>query len=131
MLGIRETGIYGTRNLDEINAGLKQYAINAGIELELFQSNHEGQIIDEIHKACQRIDFIIINPGALTHYSIALYDALKAVSIPFIEVHLTNIYAREEFRSHSLLSPLAAGIIAGLGAEGYHMALQYAVHQLR
>jgi len=131
MLGIREVGIYGVKSLTEINAELEQIALEAGVELELFQSNHEGAIVDEIQKAYKRVDFIIINPGALTHYSIALCDALKAVDIPFIEVHLSNIYAREEFRRHSLLSPLAAGIIMGMGAWGYRLALESALNLLQ
>jgi 3-dehydroquinate dehydratase-2 len=131
MLGIREVGIYGLKSLNDINMDLEKKAEQAGAELELFQSNHEGKIIDEIQKAYNRVDFIIINPGALTHYSIALYDALKAVNIPFIEVHLSNIYAREEFRRHSLLSSIAAGIIMGLGAQGYSLAFESALKLLQ
>lgn len=131
MLGVREVSVYGTESLHEINRKLEETALQAEVELEFFQSNHEGEIIDEIQKAYERIDVIIINPGALTHYSVALYDALKAVNIPFIEVHMSNIYAREEFRRHSLLSPLAAGIILGFGAQGYEMALYAAVNLLQ
>lgn len=131
MLGIREVGVYGFKNLDDINMDLRKKAAEEEVELELFQSNHEGKIVDEVQKAYNRIDFIIINAGALTHYSVALYDALKAVNIPFIEVHLSNIYAREEFRRHSLLSPIAAGIIMGLGAQGYSLALDAAINLLR
>jgi 3-dehydroquinate dehydratase-2 len=131
MLGIREVGIYGSKSLDDISRELAETAAQAAAELEFFQSNHEGEIIDEIQRAHHRVDFIIINPGALTHYSISLYDALKSVNIPFIEVHLSNIYAREEFRRHSLLSPIAAGVIMGLGAEGYNLALQSALKLLR
>lgn len=130
MLGIREVGIYGFKSLHDINIELEKMALQAKMELELFQSNHEGEIIDEIQKAYKRVDFIIINPGALSHYSIALYDAFKAVNIPFIEVHLSNIYAREEFRRHSVLSPLAEGIIMGLGARGYRMAFECAINML-
>lgn len=130
MLGIREVGVYGFKSLADINIELEQMASRAEAELELFQSNHEGEIVDVIQKAYNRVDFIIINPGALTHYSVALYDALKAVNIPFIEVHLSNIYAREEFRRHSLLSPIAEGIIMGLGAQGYSLALEAAVKLL-
>jgi 3-dehydroquinate dehydratase II len=131
MLGIREKEFYGTQSLDEINTELSALAVKEGVELELFQSNHEGQLIDKIQQAWGKVDFIIINPGALGHYSIAVYDALKAVQIPVIEVHLSNIYARERFRHHSLISPLATGGIFGLGSLGYKLALQAAVACLK
>lgn len=130
MLGIRERNIYGQKDLNTINENLKQTARERGVELEFYQSNHEGDLIDEIQRAYHRVDFIIINPGAFTHYSIAIYDAFKAVKIPFIEVHISNIYAREEFRQHSLLSPLAVGGIFGLGANGYQLALDAAINIL-
>lgn len=130
MLGIREVDVYGARSLNDINLELKELSHKMGVKLEFFQSNHEGELVDEIQKAHRRVDFIIINPGAFTHYSIAIYDAFKAVNIPFIEVHLSNIYAREEFRRCSLLSPLAAGVIMGLGAYGYRLALEAAVNML-
>jgi 3-dehydroquinate dehydratase-2 len=124
LLGQREPGLYGEKSLDEINADLKKIAAEKQVEIDFFQSNHEGEIIDRIHQARGSVDAMIVNAGALTHYSIALLDALKAVSIPFVEVHLTNIYAREEFRHTSLLSPVARGGIFGLGAAGYSLALQ-------
>lgn len=131
MLGIREKEIYGSETLNSINEELKQIAVSKGMEIKFFQSNHEGELVDEIQQAYGKVDFIIINPGALTHYSIALLDALKAVNIPFIEVHLSNIYARESFRQHSLLSPVAAGGIFGLGSAGYRMALTVACELVR
>jgi len=124
LLGQREPGLYGELSLDEINTDLKKIAAEKQVEIDFFQSNHEGEIIDRIHKAKGSVDAMIVNAGALTHYSIALLDALKAVNIPFIEVHLTNIHAREEFRHSSLLSPVARGGIFGLGAAGYSLALQ-------
>lgn len=123
MLGIRETDTYGHRSIEDINRGLEQIASEKGMDLDFFQSNHEGAIVDRIHEAYGKVDLIIINAGALSHYSIAVYDALKAVNIPLIEVHLSNIYSREEFRHHSLISPLAVGGIFGLGALSYKMAL--------
>jgi 3-dehydroquinate dehydratase-2 len=131
MLGVREKEFYGLQSLDEINAGLSLLAANEGIELDFFQSNHEGELVDRIQQALGNVDVIIINPGALTHYSIALYDALKVVQIPVIEVHLSNIYAREEFRHRSLISPLARGGIFGLGSMGYKLALQAAFDILK
>lgn len=123
MLGTRETELYGTQTLDDIERELSLLAQQNGAYLEFFQSNHEGDLVDIIQGAADRFDAIIINAAALTHYSIALLDALKAVQIPFIEVHLTNIYAREDFRQKSLLSPVAKGGIFGLGSYGYSLAL--------
>jgi len=130
LLGIREPNLYGTQSLDEINNGLIKIASENGIELEFFQSNSEGAMIDRIHSAYGEASFIIINAGALTHSSIAVHDALKAVSIPVIEVHMTNIYAREEYRRQSFISPAAIGGIFGLGPDVYKMALQAAVNML-
>ena len=128
LLGMREPDIYGRETLDEIDARLKQAAADAGAELHNFQSNHEGALVDRIQAASEEgCDFIIINPGAYTHTSIALRDALAAVQIPFIEVHLSNVHAREAFRRHSYLSDLAVGSIAGLGSRGYDLALAYAL----
>jgi len=124
LLGQREPGLYGEISLDEINSDLKKLAVEKQVEIDFFQSNHEGELIDRIQQAKGNTDAFIINAGALTHYSIALLDALKAVNIPFVEVHLTNIYAREEYRHKSLLSPIARGGIFGLGAAGYSLALQ-------
>lgn len=123
LLGQRETSLYGEQSLDDINNALRQIAQQKQVEIDFFQSNHEGELVDRIQQAQGNIDAIIINAGALTHYSIALLDALKAVQIPFVEVHLTNIYAREDFRHRSLLSPVARGGIFGLGADSYKMAL--------
>lgn len=124
MLGKRETGLYGNDSLEDICRAMQKQAAEKQVEIDFFQSNHEGELIDRIQQAQDNIDAMIINAGALTHYSIALLDAIKAVNIPFIEVHMTNIYAREEFRHHSLLSPLARGGIFGLGPAGYSLALQ-------
>jgi 3-dehydroquinate dehydratase-2 len=129
MLGTREPGIYGEESLSSINEKLSRIAKREGAGLETFQSNHEGALIERIHGAKkQRISWIIVNPGGLTHTSVALRDALAAVAIPFLEVHLSNIYAREPFRRHSYFSDLAAGTICGLGSRGYEFALQFALH---
>ncbi|MDD4802194.1 MAG: type II 3-dehydroquinate dehydratase [Syntrophomonas sp.] len=126
MLGIREKEFYGYESLEDINAGLRSWAEEEGLELEFFQSNHEGDLVDRIQQAYQNTDCIVINPGAFTHYSIAICDALKSVQIPVIEVHISNIYARETFRSQSLISPLAVGGIFGFGPAVYQLALQAA-----
>lgn len=131
MLGVREKDFYGSQTLDEINEELRLLAVQEGIELDLFQSNHEGELVDKIQQALGMKDLIIINPGALGHYSIAIYDALKAVQLPVIEVHLSNIYAREHFRHQSLISPLARGGIFGLGSIGYKLAIQAAIAMLK
>ena len=131
MLGVREQQIYGSTSLAEINADLQVRADEAGIDIEFFQSNHEGELVDKIHKAYGVVDCIIINPGAYSHYSIAIYDALKTVQIPVIEVHLSNIYSREPFRHRSLISPLAVGGIFGLGPLGYRLALDAATQMLK
>ena len=126
MLGVREQQIYGGTSLEEINADLQARADVAGIDIAFFQSNHEGELVDQIHKAYGLVDCIIINPGAYTHYSIAILDALKTVQIPVIEVHLSNIYSRESFRHRSLISSLAVGGVFGLGPLGYRLALDAA-----
>jgi 3-dehydroquinate dehydratase-2 len=123
MLGQREPDLYGKIGLEEINDRLREVARQQQVEIDFFQSNHEGEIIDRVQMAQGNTDAIIINAGALTHYSVALLDALKAVAIPFVEVHMSNIYAREEFRHRSLLSAAARGGIFGLGADGYRLAL--------
>ncbi len=125
LLGTREPGIYGAQTLDDINRDLDKQGSVLGFALEFFQSNHEGMLIDRIHQA-QRdgVHGIIINPGGFTHTSISLRDALSAVAIPVIEVHLSNIHAREAFRQHSYIAPVAVGQICGLGALGYGLALQ-------
>jgi len=127
LLGSREPSIYGGQTLAHIEQDLMALAAGRKIKLSFFQSNHEGELVDRIHAAAaEGVAFIVINAGALTHSSIALRDALLAVAIPFIEVHLSNIYARETFRHHSMLADAAVGCIVGLGARGYRYALEYA-----
>ena len=131
LLGSREPGHYGDQNLDAVNTRLGQAAKKAGTELLTFQSNSEPELIDHIHAAPHEdIDFIIFNPAAFTHTSVALRDALLAVRIPFIEVHLSNVHAREDFRKHSYFSDIAVGVISGLGPIGYELALQAALSYL-
>lgn len=131
LLGSREPEIYGRQTLADIDRRLEQLARAKHVELVSFQSNHEGALIDRIHLArSQAVGFIVINPGGLTHTSIALRDAFAAVAIPFVEVHLSNIHAREGFRRHSYLSDIAQGSIVGLGALGYEFALGYALNRL-
>ncbi len=128
LLGTREPDVYGTFTLVQIDAVLHQTAIDAGSALQSFQSNHEGALIDRVQAARDDgTQFIIINPAALTHSSVGLRDALAAVAIPFIEVHLSNIHQREAFRHHSYFSALAVGVICGLGADGYRLALAHAL----
>ena len=131
LLGEREPELYGATTLEEINQGLAAAAQQLGHSLAHFQSNAEHGLVERIHQARQEgVEFIIINPGAFTHTSIALRDALAGVAIPFIEVHLTNVFAREEFRRHSYLSELAVAVISGAGAGGYRLALQAAAEKL-
>ena len=128
LLGTREPGVYGSATLDQINAELAQIAAKAGAKLVSYQSNHEGALIDRVHEARNDgTQFIIINPAALTHTSVGLRDALAGVALPFIEVHLSNVHKREPFRHHSYFSDLAVGVICGLGATGYRLALAYAL----
>lgn len=124
MLGTREPGIYGLLSLDQINQQLNQLAAELGVELEFFQSNHEGELIDRIHQAITGADGILINPGAFTHYSLAIRDAVAAVGIPCVEVHLSNIHAREEFRKVSVIAPVCLGQVSGFGAFSYLMGLR-------
>lgn len=132
LLGTREPGVYGATTLAEINADLEARARAAGHQLHCLQSNAEYQLIERIHAARgEGVDFIIINPAAFTHTSVALRDALLAVSIPFIEVHLSNVHKREPFRHHSYFSDVAVGVICGLGASGYRLALEAAIEQLQ
>jgi 3-dehydroquinate dehydratase-2 len=127
LLGIREPGLYGTQNLDNIRQTLVSQSALLKHQLDFHQSNAEHEIIELIHQAYQQqIDFIIINPAAFTHTSVAIRDALLATKIPFIEVHLSNVHAREPFRRHSYFSDIAKGVICGLGATGYELALQAA-----
>ncbi|WP_346826348.1 type II 3-dehydroquinate dehydratase [Serratia inhibens] len=130
LLGTREPEKYGSTTLTEIVNGLENQASALDITLSHLQSNAEYQLIDRIHQARGNTDFILINPAAFTHTSVALRDALLAVQIPFIEIHLSNVHAREPFRHHSYLSDIAVGVICGLGAEGYTFALQAAVNRL-
>lgn len=131
LLGTREPLIYGATTLDQINTRLTQEASSAGIALSCYQSNSEGELIDTIHQAgANKTDYIIINPAGYTHTSVALRDALCAVAIPFIEVHLSNIYSREAFRHHSYFSDIAKGIISGLGDLGYSLALTSIIKEL-
>ena len=128
LLGMREPDHYGSTTLDAINERLTQRAQAAGARLTTYQSNVEGELVNRIQQAHgEGVDFIIANPAAYTHTSIALRDALAAVRIPFIEVHLSNVFAREEFRHHSYFTDLAVGMISGLGAKGYELALDYAL----
>jgi 3-dehydroquinate dehydratase-2 len=128
LLGTREPEIYGRETLDEVNRRLELATRVAGAEIAFFQSNHEGDLVDRVQAArTEGFDIIVINPGGLTHTSVALRDALAGVAIPFLEVHLSNIHAREPFRRHSYFSDAAVGTICGLGSRGYDFALQYAL----
>jgi 3-dehydroquinate dehydratase-2 len=130
LLGIREPDVYGVSTLDDINRELTEIANQAGISLTTIQSNHEGQLLDTIHGARGNYDMIIFNPGAFTHYSIALRDAIAAVAVPTIEVHLSNIHSREEFRHRSVIAAVCWGQICGFGAASYSLALQAAIERL-
>jgi 3-dehydroquinate dehydratase-2 len=123
MLGVREQGVYGQMKLEDIHAQMKAFAEQQGLEIEFFQSNLEGEIVDRIQECLGDADGIIINPAAYTHTSVAIRDAIAAVQIPTIEVHLSNIYAREEFRHKSFIAPVCAGQISGMGPFGYHLAM--------
>lgn len=128
LLGTREPEIYGASTLADVEQAAKAQAVAAGASLACFQSNHEGALIDRIHAArSEGVDAIIINPGGLTHTSVALRDALAGVAIPFVEVHISNIHGREAFRHHSFLSAIAVGTICGLGIEGYRFAIDFAL----
>lgn len=131
LLGLREPNHYGSHTLEQIVSQLHDQAQQAGIVLEHLQSNREYELIEAIHQAWGKVDFIIINPAAFTHTSVALRDALLGVAIPFIEVHLSNVHAREPFRHHSYLSDKAQGVICGLGAQGYEFALSAAINALQ
>jgi len=132
MLGTREPEVYGSTTLADIDRSLAELGSASGVRVESFQSNHEGAIVDRIQKARGAgVGYIVINPAAFTHTSVAIRDALAAVALPFVEVHLSNIHRREPFRHHSYLSDQAVGVIAGLGADGYRYALMHAVQALR
>lgn len=130
MLGKREPKHYGRLSLSEIEQRMQSLATEYQVDLQCFQANSEEKLIDKIHQSFQQFDFIIINPAAYTHTSVALRDALLAVSIPFVEVHLSNVHKREAFRHHSYFSDIAEGVICGLGAQGYEFALQFALNYL-
>ena len=128
LLGTREPAVYGSVTLPDIDRELTQIAKEAGSTLQSLQSNHEGVLIDRVHAArTDGTEFIVINPGAFTHTSVALRDAFAGVAIPFVEVHLSNVHRREPFRHHSYFSDLAEGVIVGLGAQGYYLALRFAL----
>ena len=132
LLGTREPQTYGSTTLAQINTGLIESGAQSGVQVECFQNNHEGVLVDRIQAARDSdVAFIVINPAAFTHTSVAIRDALAAVAIPFIEVHLSNVHRREPFRHHSYLSDQAVGVIAGLGPSGYRFALQFAIESIR
>ena len=131
LLGLREPGLYGADTLEAIEAELARQADGLGVELECFQSNHEGALVDRIHAARGQVEGILINAAALTHSSIALRDALLGVAIPYVELHLSNVHAREAFRHHSMLADKALGVICGFGPISYGLALQGLVERLR
>jgi 3-dehydroquinate dehydratase-2 len=132
LLGRREPGIYGRNTLEQIHRAMEAQGRAAGVQVESYQSNSEGELVDRVQSAASEgVQFIIINPAAYTHTSIALRDALTAVAIPFIEVHLSNIHARESFRQHSYFSEIAVGVICGLGSLGYELALAAALERIK
>lgn len=131
LLGLREPGIYGSETLDDINRLLEQEAEALGIKISVLQSNHEGVLVDAIHSASEQHQGILINAGAYTHTSIAIRDAISGVNIPTVEVHLSNIYRREQFRHHSFIAPVAVGQISGFGSESYILGLKAIVNYLQ
>jgi 3-dehydroquinate dehydratase-2 len=131
LLGQREPAIYGTKTLDEVNKLIQERARELGVEISTFQSNHEGALIDFLQDQAPGASGIIINPGAFTHYGLSLRDALEDTGLPIVEVHLSNIYAREEWRAKSVIAPIARGQISGLGWQGYVAALEVLVAQLQ
>jgi len=131
LLGTREPATYGATTLSEVEAAARAQAQAAGAELTSFQSNHEGALIDRIHAArLEQVDAIVINPGGLTHTSVALRDAFAGVAIPFVEVHISNVHAREAFRHHSFLSSIAKAVICGCGVDGYRMAIDFSIKNI-
>lgn len=125
MVGTREKNIYGEENADTINQDIKSFAKNAGFECDIFQSNHEGDLIDKIHSTLGVYDGVVLNAGALTHYSYALRDAIASViAVPFIEVHMSNVHKREEFRHKSVISAVCAGVICGFGKDSYRLGIE-------
>ena len=130
LLGVREPEIYGDQSLDDIMQSVREMVTAAGHDFATLQSNAEHELVDRIHQAGAEAGFIVINPGAFSHTSVALRDALLGVSLPFIEVHLSNVFSREDFRKHSFLADIAVGCISGLGAAGYRFAAEYAIGRL-
>lgn len=130
MLGVREPGIYGNQTYADLEAYLEEYGESLGIEVTVLQSNGEGEIIDFIHHALGNYDGIVINPGAYTHYSYAIHDAISSVNVPTVEVHISNIHKREEFRHKSVIAPACIGQIAGLGFRGYRLAIDYLTEEV-
>lgn len=124
LLGLREPAVYGSTTLADVEAEVRAAGERLGLSIEFRQSNHEGTLVDWIHEARTRAAGIVVNPGAYTHTSIALHDAIKAVGLPVMEVHISNVFARESFRHHSYVSPVAAGVLCGLGTHGYVLALE-------
>ncbi|HES60013.1 MAG: type II 3-dehydroquinate dehydratase [Calditrichaceae bacterium] len=129
MLGVRRPDVYGYKSLDEINAYIKDYFKK--VNVSFFQSNEEGKIVDEIQKLSENYDGLVINPGALTHYSYAIRDAIEAIDLPVVEIHISNIAAREGFRQKSVISEVCAGTVSGFGIYGYILAVQAIAHQLK
>lgn len=127
LLGERETSVYGTMTLEEVNRQIESLAQELDVEVRIVQSNHEGVLVDALHEARAWADAIVINPGALTHYSLALRDAIATVNKPTVEVHLSNVHAREEFRRHSVIAPVCKGQIVGFGVQSYLLGLRAAV----
>jgi 3-dehydroquinate dehydratase-2 len=123
-LGLREPHIYGSDTLDDLQQRLLNWGKEKQVEVHCFQSNHEGELIDRLHQAAFQVQGIVFNPGAFTHYSYALRDAIASINLPVIEVHISNVYQREEFRHHSVIAPVCLGQIAGLGLKGYFLALE-------
>ena len=130
LLGRREPEVYGSKTLDDVNGLLSELAAELGVDIETFQSNHEGELVDHVDEASSRVDGFLINPGAFTHTSIALRDALVGVDRPFVEVHLSNTAGRERFRRHSYLSGVAAGVVYGFGVQSYLLGLRGLVARL-
>jgi 3-dehydroquinate dehydratase-2 len=128
LLGTREPEVYGSTTLPEINDRLGAVATEAGHTIETFQSNHEGELIDKLQEAREGFDGVLLNPGGFTHTSVALRDAIQALSVPVVECHLSNIYAREEFRQHSMVSGACAGVVSGFGVASYLLGLAALVH---
>lgn len=131
MLGVREKGIYGTKTLNEINDEISRFCDGHGVEVDFFQSNHEGAIIDEIHSAPESYDGIVMNAGAFTHYSIAIGDAIKCIHIPVVEVHMSNVQAREEYRHKSVIGAGCCGVVAGFGDYSYILGIMAIMNKLK